>query len=250
MGDAGGRSGDPLVTSRSSALPRSRRALVLGAIGSVLLLAAAVSLQAAGSSILNLPAQWLAVAAVPVVIGLVYGRYISRFSFAGLEVEAPPLKPLEYVEPGTRPEGSKTAIASQSDWTAEREAEYQRTHRLELVHIYKPSTRSGQKHDISIYLVRDDPLGRPSQTTNFTEVEQAEFFFGETWGNRIFTTKNNGGVIGINTSAWGTFLATCRVTFRDGSSPVVLHRYIDFEMATLIATAFYSWSNYLTRLSA
>lgn len=232
MGNASGRPGDPSVTSRSSALRRRRRALVLGSIGSILVFAAVASLQAENSWILKLPAQWLAVAALPVLAGLVYGRYISRFSFAGLEVEAPPLKSLEYVEPGPRQEGDKTVIASKPDWTTEREAEYRRTRRLELVHTYKPSIYSGQKYDISIYLVRDDSAGGKSQTTNFTEVEQAEFFFGETWGNRIFTTRNNGGVVGINTSSWGTFLATCRLTFRDSSSPVVLHRYIDFEMAT------------------
>ncbi len=71
-----------------------------------------------------------------------------------------------------------------------------------------------------------------NQTVGFTEIERAEFFFGPSWGNRIFTSDNDGGVIGVNTSAWGTFLATCRVIFNDGSVPVVLHRYIDFEMAS------------------
>lgn len=71
-----------------------------------------------------------------------------------------------------------------------------------------------------------------NQTTGFTEIERAEFFFGPSWGDRVFVSNNDGGVIGVNTSAWGAFLATCRVVFNDGSDPVVLDRYIDFEMAS------------------
>src|SRR5262249_32002912 len=53
------------------------------------------------------------------------------------------------------------------------------------------------------------------------------------WGNEIFTIPNSGGLLGVRTHAWGTFLATCRLTFTDSARPpIVLHRYIDFEMAT------------------
>ena len=64
------------------------------------------------------------------------------------------------------------------------------------------------------------------------EIESAEFFFGPAWGDRVFPVANEGGMIGIRTSAWGPFLATCQLTFKDKShSPVILHRYVDFEMA-------------------
>jgi hypothetical protein len=36
-------------------------------------------------------------------------------------------------------------------------------------------------------------------------------------------------VFGVRTSAYGAFLCTCRVTFRDRTH-VMLWRYIDFEM--------------------
>jgi hypothetical protein len=66
----------------------------------------------------------------------------------------------------------------------------------------------------------------------FDEVKAAEFFFGQSWGDQVFRVSNEGGLIGIRTSAWGTFLATCRLTFTDKSRlPIILHRYVDFEMA-------------------
>lgn len=218
---------------RDAKTVKNRRALLVGSAGSIILLAVALILQAQHSWVLKVPTQWLAVALLPVLVGLALGGYISRFTFAGVEVEAPPLKPVGYVGPGSGAHADKTAVpfSRSSSWTSEREHEYERTHNLELVHIYKPSVRSGQRFDISIYLMRHHQGPEVNQTTGFAEIERAEFFFGPSWGDRVFTANNDGGVIGINTSAWGTFLASCRVVFRDGSNPVVIHRYIDFEMA-------------------
>jgi hypothetical protein len=215
--------------TNSSSTTRDRRALIVGSIVSLIVLAGVLILQADRASILKLPSQWLALAAIPVVIGLVMGGYIGKFSFAGIEVEAPSLKPVRYVAPGGQP--AKTAQAIQADWISERQAEYERTRFLELVHIYKPSTRPGQKFDVSIYIMRHVTGTAHNQVTAFTEIDKAEFFFGPSWGDRVFTARNDGGIIGFNTSAWGSFLATCRVEFNDGSPPVLLHRYIDFEMA-------------------
>jgi prokaryotic YEATS domain len=214
----------------NSPATRNRRALLVGSAGSLVVLAGVLALQADHASILRLPSQWLALAAIPVIIGLVVGGYLRKFSFAGIEVEAPPLKPVKYVAPGgQRP--TKTAEAIVSDWTRERQAEYERTHFLEMVHIYKPSARPGQKFDISIYIMRHVAGEARNQITAFTEIDKVEFFFGPSWGNRVFTAPNDGGIVGLNTSAFGSFLATCRIVFNDGSAPVVIHRYIDFEMA-------------------
>jgi hypothetical protein len=100
---------------------------------------------------------------------------------------------------------AEAATGINADWTSAREAEYERSRRLALVHIYKPSARRGQKYDISIYLMRHLSGQQGNQTTVFTEIEKAEFFFGHSWGNRIFPSINNGGVIGVSTSACGTF---------------------------------------------
>jgi len=88
---------------------KNRRALIIGSTGSIAILVGALVLEAEHSWILKLPTQWLAVAGLPVLIGLVLGGYIGRFSFAGVEVEARPLKPVEYVKPGGEPQGRKDA---------------------------------------------------------------------------------------------------------------------------------------------
>ena len=72
----------------------------------------------------------MALAALPVLIGLVLGGYVNRFSFAGVEVEAPPLKPVEYVAPGGTRVSRKEAASINADWTSAREEEYERNRRL------------------------------------------------------------------------------------------------------------------------
>jgi hypothetical protein len=224
------RSTSPGARGGPSAAPKSPRALVIGIVCSVAILGAALGLQAAHSWILKTPTQWLAIAALPALIGLVLGGYLGGFSFAGVELKAPPLKPVEYVEPGVGSSGVKPA--SRPDWTTARAKEYERTHDLVLVHTFIPSTHHDQKYDVSIYLMRHlTGLGR-DQVVYLADVKRAEFYFGPYWGERIFPAINDGDVIGVNTSAWGAFLATCLVTFVDDSDPVVLYRYIDFEMAS------------------
>jgi len=164
-------------------------------------------------------------------MALFVGGYIKNVNLWGIQVERPDLKQLEYVKPvGTRALKTSESVPA-PPWTGVREAEYQRTRHLTLVHVYAPSARVGQKFDVSIYLMRHHRGITENQTTGFTEVQSAEFFFGPSWGNSVFTAKIGEGVIGITTSAWGTFLATCRVSFNDGGEPIILQRYIDYEMA-------------------
>lgn len=85
-------------------------------------------------------------------------------------------------------------------WTGTYNHEHDRAYELFLVHVCEPSRRAGRKYDVTIFLMR------------------------HVW--------NNGGLIGVSTSDWGMFLATCRVTFKQGREPVekqpVLHIYVDF----------------------
>jgi hypothetical protein len=55
----------------------------------------------------------------------------------------------------------------------------------------------------------------------------AEFFLGKYWGDRVIRVANQGGLVGISTSAYGEFLCVCRVTLTDGTQ-LMLDRYIDF----------------------
>jgi|ERR1700736_309803 len=119
-----------------------------------------------------------------------------------------------------------------TQWQHKRAEEYARTNGFMLAHVYRPSTKSNQVFDIFIFVVRHQKGTSTPPKRKFTEIEKAEFFFGESWGNEVFTAPNTGGVIGVRTHAWGTFLASCRITFKDASkAPIILYRYVDFSMA-------------------
>jgi len=123
-------------------------------------------------------------------------------------------------------------VASEvNDWRQERDKEYSRVDGYMLVHVYRPSTTQHQKYDIFLFLVRHRKGTAGPPQRKFDEIAKAAFFFGESWGNRIFPVENEGGVIGIQTSAWGTFLACCRLEFKDRKrQPIILFRYVDFHL--------------------
>lgn len=114
----------------------------------------------------------------------------------------------------------------------QREKIYLDSRYLFLVHVLSPSQKKGQVFDIFIYIKRhrDEDIG---------DVAKAEFYFGRSWGNRIFEGTREGNVIGVSTSAYGPFLCTCFVTFTDGHR-ATLYRYVDFEMGNLIQAPRYS----------
>lgn len=107
---------------------------------------------------------------------------------------------------------------------------YEENRGVFIAYIVTPSKKVGQKFDVYIYLIRHSP----SDTTpaDLSDVVKADFFFGSYWGNQIFEASRAEEKIGIITSAYGSFLCTCLVQFRDGHQ-VLLDRYVDFEMANL-----------------
>ncbi len=184
---------------------------------------------------LELKGQWLWVSVLPIVVALIVGGYVWRFKFGDYEVAFktdPELRKLPYVDQAQVPLAPSKAVPS-DDWKDQRIAEYQRTGGLFLVHVCEPSSIPGQKYDITIFLMRHLKAPKPNQKEGFSEIEKLELYFGDSWGGQVFTCVNNGGPIGIRTSAWGSFLATGRVTFRadSGLDPLILNRYVDFEMA-------------------
>jgi hypothetical protein len=225
--------------------------LFTGIVASIVLLALGEGLQDEHSWILKLPSQWLALAVLPLLIGLVTGGYISKISFGGATLEGPGyIKGLKRVEQESGPEHLSEPGAGRAKKLIERVRRKRQLpldeppgwakpakginghgEFLTLVHSYEPSKHSGQKYDVSIYIMKHLPgPGNPNQTNQFEEIERAEFFFGPSWGNQVFHAENKDGVIGINTSAWGMFFASCRVFFKEGKEPLVLYRYIDFQM--------------------
>ena len=107
------------------------------------------------------------------------------------------------------------------EWNKYRFDIYKENRDVFLTHVITPSKLKNQKFDIFIYLVKH-------RTKDLSDVDHAEFFFGPKWKNKIFNCRNDGGFVGVLTAAYGEFLCTCCVTFKDGYQ-VYLSRYIDFE---------------------
>jgi hypothetical protein len=99
---------------------------------------------------------------------------------------------------------------------------YRKNRSIFLTHILVPSKRKGYRYDVYIYLIRH-------KSKDFSDIAEAEFFFGHMWGNKVFKVKNEAGIVGISTSAYAPFLCTCCLKFTDGVE-IELSRYIDFEM--------------------
>jgi hypothetical protein len=117
-------------------------------------------------------------------------------------------------------------IETSDAWNVRRNGVKTANRNVFLTHIIKPSTEPGQLFDVFLYLLRQD-------TEVFSDIAFAEFFFGKYWENKVFPAAEENGFIGISTSAYGPFLAICRVTFQDGGE-VYLERYIDFEMRHVV----------------
>lgn len=111
-------------------------------------------------------------------------------------------------------------------WNDARKKIYADNRNIFLTHVIKPSQVNGQLYDVFIYLYRH-------KSDDFSDVKYAEFFLGPYWNNEIFqAVEENKGFIGISTSAYGTFLCVCRVTFTDNTQ-IEISRYIDFEGAKI-----------------
>ena len=109
------------------------------------------------------------------------------------------------------------------EWNDRRNHIYAEHRNVFLTHNISPSSKPGQVFDVFIYLIRH-------KSQDLSDVRVAEFFLGPHWENKTFPAVEQNGFIGISTSAFGTFLCICRVTFSDGAS-TYLERYIDFEVS-------------------
>ena len=55
--------------------------------------------------------------------------------------------------------------------------------------------RSSRKNDVFLFIVRHQKGSEGPPRRHFHEIAKAEFFFGESWGNQVFTVSNSGDVI-------------------------------------------------------
>jgi len=189
---------------------------------------------------------------VPLVIGLFMGGFITAVKWGELQVGLGGLpKGLAQVEGQSLPgAGPPAAPDSKSPEKAGTEAppapaptaaggddlektysdEYEkRTRHYMLAHICQAVKAPGW-FDVSIFVVRHLRGSSGPPKFQLEEISKAEFHLGPSWPEKCFPVQNTGGLIGIRTRSWGTFLASCKLTFKDGSAPVMLFRYIDFYM--------------------
>ena len=115
------------------------------------------------------------------------------------------------------------------EWNQYRNGVYENHRDVFLVHSLTPSQIPGQLFDVFIYRARH-PSGRYS--SDLSDVDHAEFYLGPYWNDQVFRVQNQGGHIGILTSAYGTFLCACRIFFQDVHQ-VMTSRYSDFESASV-----------------
>jgi hypothetical protein len=111
-----------------------------------------------------------------------------------------------------------------ASWEAIRHSRKDQSRGIYLAHVLRPSNLPKQKYDVFIF------LSRPKMP-ELTEVRHAEFYFGRYWGHRVFTVQHRE-KIGVATSAYGPFLAVCKITFTDGREAWV-DRFVDFEMGRI-----------------
>ncbi len=219
----------------ANGIPRNPKPVWISAILCFVLLIVFFCLQSRANNLLALPVQYLILAASPVIVGLIVGGYLTSVKAGdyGIEFSSEVLEKSQEIEnPKTAPKGALQSIPAGA-WQLDRAKEYDRTKHYMLAHIYRPSEMPGQKYDVSIFIVRHEKGTTKPPRKNFDEVSKAEFFFGESWGNRVFAVTGEDGFFGVRTHAWGTFLALCRISFKSPQQePIVLYRYVDFSMLT------------------
>jgi len=118
-------------------------------------------------------------------------------------------------------------VDEKDDRYKERRQYYEPNHFLFLVHKISPSKEAGQLYDIRIYL-----LPHHDHESSLAFVQKVEYYFGKSWGKRIFTSIDRANNFAITTSAYGPFVCTAEIFFADGTR-LMAWRYIDFEMGAI-----------------
>ena len=127
-------------------------------------------------------------------------------------------------------QNGQTVSMTTEDWVNARDEIYKSNCNYFLAYILEPSINEKQKYDIFIYILLHKDWGY--ENFQYEDIERAEFFFGKHWGNKIYVGSKSGNYIGMRTSAYGPFLALCKITFKSGKC-IIINKYIDFEMGPM-----------------
>jgi len=101
--------------------------------------------------------------------------------------------------------------------------------RVYIVHRLQTSRDPTQLYDIVLYAI-------PAKEGTLASVRHIEYFFGRSWGHRIFTSDDRAKGFPVTLSAWGPFLCTAKIVFTDDES-YTMYRFIDFEMGPVGAAS-------------
>ena len=103
-----------------------------------------------------------------------------------------------------------------------------------LVHQLVLSNSPGQVFDAIIYLVahrsKSKDRTKALQNASLLNVQSVKYYFGDKWGNKIFTISDRFNSFAIRVSAYRPFLCTAEIEYSDRQAKQTLRRYIDFEM--------------------
>lgn len=125
-----------------------------------------------------------------------------------------------------RTRGGKDADCPESDDLERCRIErYQQNRGLFLVHEWRPSSIPGQKVDIVIFL-NQHGQGPISHGT----VASVTYQLGNKFMSAPRRKTNSQDRFALRVSAYGPMLCIARVEFSNGSSPLMLERYIDFPI--------------------
>jgi hypothetical protein len=113
------------------------------------------------------------------------------------------------------------------DWEqldALRLGQYQRNRGLFLVHSWRPSSKTGQKVDVTIKLAQHErgPL-------SWRTIKSVEYIFGRRFEDHARTVTRPDDDFAVVESLYGPLLVLARVSFTDGHTPLILSRYVNFD---------------------
>ncbi len=134
-------------------------------------------------------------------------------------------KPENVSKPSPIAEGTKKVLESWEGREAYRKRRYAENHGLFLVHTWRPSRSPDQVADISIRLYQH---GQGPMTAG--KIKSVEYHLGSMFFKQTVTKTNSKDSFELKVAAYGPMLCLAKVNFDDGTPPLELERYIDFEV--------------------
>ena len=121
-------------------------------------------------------------------------------------------------------QSKSTTSIEKTDIENQRINRYQKYKGLFLIHTWRPSKIPGQTADIVVKLCQHKrgPLSE-------NQIEKVEYTLGSMFFNEPVIKTNSGENFKLEVSAYAPMLCLARIHLKDGTTPIILERYIDFN---------------------